>query len=134
MQILHVDDPEGCLPLYLRHNDPMCAPILSHNSPTTNILLKVTVPKHTRKRKRGSQDPYSEVRPSLLPTGIGGPTQNGNLCSHSRNDGAAQLLRSLRDNADKYQVEAVAEIERTHRFRGKTAQGLMCGYLAKHGF
>lgn len=134
VQIFHADDPEGSLPLYLRHNDPMCAPILSHYSPTSNVLLKITVPKRTGKRKRGSQDTYSEVGPNLLPTGIGGPTQNSNLCSHSRNDSSAQLLRTLRDNADKYQVEAVAEIERTHRFRGKSAQGLTCGSLAKYGF
>jgi hypothetical protein len=27
-------------------------------------------------------------------------------------------LKTLKDNAERYKVEAVAEIDRTHRFRG----------------
>ncbi|KAH7310361.1 RNA polymerase III transcription factor IIIC subunit-domain-containing protein [Rhexocercosporidium sp. MPI-PUGE-AT-0058] len=60
-RILNSVDPEECIPLYLRQNDPMCVPILSHNTPTNNVLLKITVPKRTgRKRKRGSQDPFED--------------------------------------------------------------------------
>ena len=123
MQILHVDDPEGCLPLYLRHNDPMCVPILSHNSPTKNVLLKITVPKRIGKRKRGSQDPYSDIVPTLRPARIDDSTPSDNSYSRSRSDSPGQLLRTLRDNAGQYEVEAVAEIERTHRFRGTTPIG-----------
>lgn len=118
-QVLHVDDPEGCLPLYLRHDDPMCVPILSHNSPTNNILLKITVPKRTGKRKRGSQDPYSDT---VQLDGVDGSIQNASLSS-------AHLLRTLRDNAGQYEVEAVAEIDRTHRFRGTNALGSTCEFI-----
>jgi general transcription factor 3C polypeptide 5 (transcription factor C subunit 1) len=107
-----VDDPDGCLPLYLRHNDPMSVPILSHNSPTNNVLLKITVPKRIGKRKRGSQEPFSEIVQS---NGLDGLTRSSN---HS----SAHLLRALRDNAGQYEVEAVAEIERTHRFRGTSSR------------
>lgn len=120
-QLVDLDDPEGCIPLYLRHEDPFCNPILSHNSSTNNILLKITVPKRTgRKRKRGSQEPYSEEPILLTP-----PEQDRSnvalpegLRSHSRLDSPRDLLKTLKDNAESYKVEAVAEIDRTHRFRG----------------
>jgi hypothetical protein len=108
----------------------MCAPILSHSSPTNNLLLKITVPKRTgRKRKRGSQDPYvDEVGGiSSLPEDGNGAILSGNVCSHSRNDSPAQLLRTLRDNVDNYKVEAVGEIDTTHRFRGMGLKERRCG-------
>jgi general transcription factor 3C polypeptide 5 (transcription factor C subunit 1) len=116
-QILNECDPEGSLPLYLRHNDPMCSPLFSHNCSTKNVVLKITVPKCTGKRKRASQDSYLGIGPRFTPTEIDISVQN-DLCSHSRIDGPKKLLRSLKDNADNYQVEAVAEVKRTHRFRG----------------
>lgn len=119
-QLVDLDDPEGCIPLYLRYQDPLCTPILSHNSPTNNILLKVTVPKRTgRKRKRGSQEPYSGD--PVPPTATGQENSTAPppyLRSHSRLDNPLELLRTLKDNVGKYEVEAVAEIDRTHRFRG----------------
>jgi hypothetical protein len=58
-QIMTAEDHTGCIPIYLRPVDPACAPLLSHNTATNNILLKLTVPKKTgRKRKRGSNDPW----------------------------------------------------------------------------
>lgn len=112
-----MDDPEACIPLYLRHQDPMSTPILSHNSSTNNILLKFTVPKRTgRKRKRGSQDPYSGDPVPSIAEEHGGPPSN--LRSHSRLDNPRELQRTLQDNPDNYKVEAIAEIDRTHRFRG----------------
>jgi general transcription factor 3C polypeptide 5 (transcription factor C subunit 1) len=88
---------------------------MSHICPTTNVLLKITVPKRTgRKRKRGSQDPYLgdiNAPPSSAPMA-------GNLRSHSRLDRPVDVVRALKDNVGKYEIEAVAEIERTHRFRG----------------
>ena len=122
-QLVDLEDPEGCIPLYLRHEDPFCTPVLSHNSSTNNILLKITVPKRTgRKRKRGSQDLYSED-PVHAPSAERGsstaaPPPPHDLRSHSRRDNPVELLRSLKDNVGRYQVEAVAEIDRTHRFRG----------------
>lgn len=119
--IVDLDDPEGCIPLYLRQEDPLCTPVLSHNSSTNNILLKITVPKRTgRKRKRGSQDPYTEepALPASAKHGESTPKLPSDLRSHSRRDNPQELLRTLKDNVGRYKVEAVAEIDRTHRFRG----------------
>ena len=122
VQILDSDDPDECLPLYLRPNDPMCVPILSHNTPSNNLLLKVTLPKRTgRKRKRGSQGPYtSDVDfPSIPPANGNGPTaQPNSIRSQSRLDTPAKLLQKLRDTVDMYSVEIVGEVKQTHRFRG----------------
>jgi general transcription factor 3C polypeptide 5 (transcription factor C subunit 1) len=114
LQILDSENIEACVPLYLRHNNPMSVPILSRNNATDNILLKITVPKRTgRKRKRGSQETFSGTVPIDL------DTTSDNIQSHSRRDDPAVLLRALKDNVDKYEVEVVAAIEQTHRFRGK---------------
>ncbi|CAG8978484.1 hypothetical protein HYALB_00005059 [Hymenoscyphus albidus] len=106
-RIFRGEDPEGCVPLYLRPSDPMCAPILSHHTATTDVLLKITVPKRTgRKRKRGSQGPFQGdvdvSTPSDTPLSLVKPTT---------------ILRSLRANKGNYKVEAVGEISHTHRFR-----------------
>lgn len=123
-QILSAHSYQGCLPLYLRPRDPLCAPILSHNATTTNVLIKITVPKRTgRKRKRGSNDPYAieDDNPADLKASEGGENreqQGSSLLSHSRLDNPARLRRSLQDNVGKYQLEAVGNIIQTHRYRG----------------
>ncbi len=103
----------------------MCAPILSHNSATNNVLLQITVPKRTgRKRKRGSQDPFtdnSSTDPMAALDDDGWATES--LQSHSRMDSPAQILRKLKDNPENYTIEAVAEIRNTHRFRGMLMSG-----------
>ena len=99
----------------------MCVPILSHNSQTNNLLLKITVPKRTgRKRKRGSQDPYTDslVEYPTIPEVGKHSARQDNLRSQARRDNPAELLRTLKDNADRYSVEVVGEIGQTHRFRG----------------
>jgi general transcription factor 3C polypeptide 5 (transcription factor C subunit 1) len=84
----------------------MSRPLLSTSSASNNILLKVTVPKRTgRKRKRGSDEPFSGV-----------PVTTVNEQPQRRS--AKQLLRSLSDNVGKYQVEPVGLVTRTHVFRG----------------
>ncbi|KAJ5051009.1 uncharacterized protein L3040_002875 [Drepanopeziza brunnea f. sp. 'multigermtubi'] len=131
-RILDSVDPEESIPLYIRHEDPMCVPILSRNAPTNNVLLKITVPKRTgRKRKRGSQEPYAngnvanastdsplDTTPSLATQPSVSNPPADTLRSHSRMDNPSQLLRKLKDNVGKYQVEAVGEVRQTHRFRG----------------
>lgn len=117
MKILEGTEDE-CLPLYLRIRDPSCIPILSYNSITNNVLLKITVPKRTgRKRKRGSHDPYTDDGQARA-TAISGQESANNIQSHSRNDKPASILRKMRDNVDKYTVEAVGAIEQSHRYRG----------------
>lgn len=119
LQIIDSRDALDVVPLYLRYNDPMCAPILSQNSPTSNVLLKITVPKRTgRKRKRGSQDPYQGDAVTV-------PRKEGEvipplIMSHSRLDNPAGLLRRLQETSGLYDVEVVGEITQSHRFRGKS--------------
>lgn len=85
----------------------MSRPLQSTSSPSNNILLKVTVPKWTgRKRKRGSDEPFRDAYPTTDP-------------ARAQRRSAKDLLRSLRDNVGKYQVEAVGRVDRTHVFRGK---------------
>jgi general transcription factor 3C polypeptide 5 (transcription factor C subunit 1) len=128
LQILNSVDPEECVPLYLRFDDPACAPILSHNSATNNVLLKVTVPKRTgRKRKRGSQDPYTDDGgPVAASEGDNVPAES-NLCSQARMDYPTSLMRKLKDNVGKYTIEAVAEVGQTHRYRGIFSTKLVLG-------
>lgn len=80
----------------------MSRPLKSTSKPTGNILLKVTVPRRTgRRRKKGTQDPF-----------VTGPEeQPGHL-------GAEEIRRRLEDNIGKYQVDAVGRVGRTHVFRG----------------
>ncbi|KAB8292124.1 hypothetical protein EYC80_007867 [Monilinia laxa] len=109
---------DECIPLFLRIRDPTCEPILSYNSITNNVLLKITVPKRTgRKRKRGSQDPYTDDA-NAKPTTNNGENSTRNIQSHSLNDKPISILRKLRDNVGKYAVEAVGAIEQSHRYRG----------------
>ncbi|RAL66382.1 hypothetical protein DID88_006074 [Monilinia fructigena] len=109
---------DECIPLFLRIRDPTCEPILSYNSITNNVLLKITVPKRTgRKRKRGSQDPYTDDADAKSTTN-NGENSTSNIQSHSLNDKPTSILRKLRDNVGKYTVEAVGAIEQSHRYRG----------------
>jgi hypothetical protein len=85
----------------------MSRPAQSISTQSNNILLKVTVPKRTgRKRKRGSDGPFVED-PACVNPGNAPPRPT-----------AREVLRTLRDNEGKYQVEPVGLIERTHVFRG----------------
>lgn len=89
----------------------MSRPLSSTCNVTNNILLKITVPKRTgRKRKRGSDEPFTneDSEPaSSIPT-----------TAPSRALTARALLRRLQDNERKYEVEAVGRVERMHVFRG----------------
>ncbi|KAJ5272420.1 tau 95 subunit of transcription factor TFIIIC [Penicillium angulare] len=90
--------------LFLRPEDPMSRPLLSTSNPTNNVLLKVTVPKRTgRKRKTGSDGPFIDAAPEDTAV-LQRPTSK-------------DLLRSLQDNPSKYQIEAVGKIQRTHVYR-----------------
>lgn len=58
-EVLQLEDSRAAIPLYLRPDNPSVRPLTSHNAATHNVLLKVTVPKRTgRKRKRGSNEPF----------------------------------------------------------------------------
>ncbi|PLB42254.1 transcription factor TFIIIC subunit TFC1 [Aspergillus candidus] len=101
-QVLRSSDTNTAAYLRLRPEDAMCRPLRSTNTVSNNVVLKVTVPKRTgRKRKRGSDEPFTHD-PSE-------PQQRRT---------AQQLLRSLQDNVGRYQVEPVGMVNRTHVFRG----------------
>ena len=103
--------------------DPACAPLLSNNTPSSNVLLKITVPKRTgRKRKRGSDEAYIIDPGTATQEDAHASIDNGkstSLLSHSRLDNPKDLLRSLKDNVGKYHIEPVGSIDQTHRYRGK---------------
>jgi general transcription factor 3C polypeptide 5 (transcription factor C subunit 1) len=80
--------------------------------PVQNVLLRVTVPKRTgRKRKRGSDHPFEfhgdkdEASES--------DTEHATTIPMT----AEQLRRRLVDNMDTYTTQPVATIKQTHRFR-----------------
>ncbi|KAJ5442973.1 Transcription factor IIIC subunit 5 [Penicillium cf. griseofulvum] len=92
--------------LVLRPEDAMARSVQSTIVQSNNVLLKVTVPKRTgRKRKRGSNEPFADV-----------PESEASEPPSQRT--AKDLLRSLSDNPSKYQIEPVGRVERTHVFRG----------------
>ncbi|PHH88603.1 hypothetical protein CDD83_7330 [Cordyceps sp. RAO-2017] len=112
----HAMDPtRTSLPLYLNPESPYCPPIMSHKARSHNVVLKVTVPKRTgRKRKLGTDGPWqgdSEM-------GDGHAASESGVCSIARLDEPMVLRRKLADNVDRYEVEAVGVIKHTHRFRG----------------
>ncbi|EGX89642.1 RNA polymerase III transcription factor subunit, putative [Cordyceps militaris CM01] len=110
----HVMDPlRNSLPLYLNPESPFCNPIMSHNSASHNVVLKITVPKRTgRRRKRGSAGPWEgdqEIRDV---------DQESYVCSIARQDEPKVLKRKLKDNVGRYKVDAIGVVRHTHKFRG----------------
>lgn len=95
--------PEPVAGVSLRPNDPLAKRIASAGVESRNVLVKVTLPKRTgRKRKRGSDEPFAEpAQPARQSASITAP----------------DLLRRLRDNEGKYEIEPVAVLRETHRFR-----------------
>ncbi|KAL8669705.1 MAG: hypothetical protein Q9168_005716 [Polycauliona sp. 1 TL-2023] len=94
--------------LHLRPGNRDSKPIASFNSKTNNVLLQITVPKRTgRKRKRGSGGGWEAFAEA--------PIANVPLLSDPRD--ARRLARSMRDNPDTYRVEPIGSIRQTHRFR-----------------
>lgn len=95
---------------------PFCPSIMSHNARSHNIVLKITVPKRTgRKRRRGTNHAWQgdvEVGDAHA------ASSSNDVRSIARLDEPKVLRRKLADNADRYQAEAVGVIRHTHRFRG----------------
>ncbi|KAL2788276.1 RNA polymerase III transcription factor IIIC subunit-domain-containing protein [Aspergillus keveii] len=107
IKALHPPKADTPVHLLLRPEDAMSRPAQSISTHSNNILLKVNVPKRTgRKRKRGSNEPFVE------------DPARGNPGTAPPRPTAREVLRTLRDNEGKYQVEPVGLVERTHVFRG----------------
>ncbi|KAK3370194.1 RNA polymerase III transcription factor IIIC subunit-domain-containing protein [Podospora didyma] len=115
--VLDSASPQISVPLYLRCDNPTSRPLTSHNALTHNVVLKITVPKRTgRKRKRGTNGPFEgEVQP--LPDDSTCPAP-GEVLSKDRLDDPKLLRRKLRDNVGKYTVEPIGILRNTHRYRG----------------
>lgn len=98
---LREDHAEKPINLNFHSQDRFSQPIVSINYPSNNVLLKITVPKRTgRKRKRGSNDPFL-----------------GDLNEPPPKKSARYLVQSLRDNEKICQVQPVATIPTVHIFR-----------------
>ncbi|KAJ3458108.1 hypothetical protein MRS44_012217 [Fusarium solani] len=103
-------------PLLPYPESPFCKPIMSHNARSHNVVLKVTVPKRTgRKRKRGTDGPWEG---DIEVADAEAEPPKDEVSSYARLDDPKVLRRKMADNVDKYQVEAVGVIKNTHRFRG----------------
>ncbi|KAI0969721.1 RNA polymerase III transcription factor IIIC subunit-domain-containing protein [Xylaria arbuscula] len=111
-----LQEPQA-LPLWFRPDNPASKPIVSHHAASNNILLKITVPRRTgRRRKRGSDEPFSGESNIQDPTPVS--SQVNTVRSVARQDRPKTILRRLQDNSDQYQVEAVGMIRDSHRYRG----------------
>ncbi|CAI6307325.1 unnamed protein product [Periconia digitata] len=99
------DDIPNIISASLRPDDPLAKRLLSTPVTTTNLLLKVTVPKRTgRKRKRGTNGPF-------LSEADCGPAGSNAYVD------ASSLYRRLQDNPKNYTSTIVGLIDETHRFR-----------------
>lgn len=104
--MLDSSNRDAPLTLMLNPEDVMSRPIRSTSKQTNNILLKVTVPKRTgRRRKRGTQDPFVDSHKEV---GVMPLVQQD----------ARGLLQRLQEDAGRYQVDVVGQVNRTHVFRG----------------
>ncbi|KAH6840919.1 RNA polymerase III transcription factor IIIC subunit-domain-containing protein [Chaetomium sp. MPI-CAGE-AT-0009] len=115
--ILDSASPQISVPLYLRYDNPTARPLTSHNALTHNVVLKVTVPKRTgRKRKRGTDGPWEgEVEQA---SNGGSSAVCPEVLSRDRLDTPQVIRRKLQDNVGKYAVEPIGVINNTHRYRG----------------
>ena len=94
----------------------MTKPLQSAAVSTNNLLLKITVPKRVRvKRRRKSRESVHENKDA------GGDLNRPGQRSMTR--ATQNLIESLRDNPTDYQLQAIGSIERTHRFRGNPSFG-----------
>ncbi|KAJ9139400.1 Transcription factor tau subunit sfc1 [Pleurostoma richardsiae] len=115
--ILDPNTPDSSIPLYLHYDSPTDRPLMSHYAASNNVVLKITVPKRTgRKRKRGSDEPFQG---DVQMTGSGvEDVESEGVLSRSQLDDAKVLQRKLQDNVGRYKVEPVGMIRHTHRYRG----------------
>ena len=129
-ELVHENSQQGPAQLYMHPDDPMSKPLSASSIKTSNVLLQITVPKRTGlKRRRGALSPYHEGMnqfSSSLSSSVSG--QN-----HDSLKSVDHLLRSLRDNAERYRVEAIGSIRITHRFRSIASYPpLSASLLAKY--
>ena len=99
--------------LNLKPGNRESAPIKSIKVQTSDIVIRVTVPKRTgHKRKRGSDGPF--WTPNCSPARL----TDGSHPTSGVGSQVKRFLRSLKDNEGQYQVEVVGQVIDTYRFRG----------------
>lgn len=110
----------------LRPKDPFAKKIVSTGVESRNLLIKVTLPKRTgRKRKRGTNDPFTEPASPAPP--------NDSIT-------APEFLQRLHETAGKHTISPVGPINETHRFRHLpdfqmiASENAMMRELAAHAF
>lgn len=104
LQFLHMQSNKKSLALQLRSEDPFRRPIHSKSATTSNIVLRITVPRRTgRKRKRGSTEPFSDV---------------GSVDDLQKSQDVTFMMKSLADNPQTSKIEALGIVQESHRFRG----------------
>lgn len=103
-----------------RPEDAFRRPIQSQGVTTENVLLQVTIPKRTgRKRKRGSNESFAWHADRPEAEGVAFATS------------PEAQLRSLQDNADNFTVKALGVVEETHRFRSRSSFGCQVEFDSK---
>jgi general transcription factor 3C polypeptide 5 (transcription factor C subunit 1) len=101
------DELKKLISVSLRPDDPFAKRLLSTPVRTNNLLLKVTVPKRTgRRRRRGTSGPF------LAEDGLIRDSSQAYV-------DAPTIYRSLQDNASTYKVTLAGVVDETHRFRSK---------------
>ena len=111
------DELKKLISVSLRPDDPFAKRLLSTPVRTNNLLLKVTVPKRTgRRRRRGTSGPF------LTKDEFGSNDhQASNSSTHPSQTyvDAPTIYRILQDNASAYKVSLAGVVDETHRFRSK---------------
>ncbi|KAL8788761.1 MAG: hypothetical protein Q9195_007168 [Heterodermia aff. obscurata] len=98
--------------LNLKPGNRESALIKSVKVQTRDIVIRVTIPKRTgRKRKRGSDGPF------WTPSGSPARLPANSSPSPSVASQAKRFLRSLQDNEGQYRIEVVGPVTNTYRFR-----------------
>jgi len=95
------EDSDRTFALSFRPDDPAARTVIANRKNANNVLLQISVPRRTgRKRKRGSNDPWS-----------------GELITEPVKKDASYMVRSMADNAAKYNVTALSDISSMHIWR-----------------
>ncbi|KAF1812178.1 hypothetical protein P152DRAFT_482228 [Eremomyces bilateralis CBS 781.70] len=107
-KFLHEESTRKIIGASLRPDDPLAKPHLSRAVPTKDMLLRITVPKRTgRKRRRGSSEPYAFQDADTKSV----------VHSQSANNPVKDMLRSMQDNPESTEIKCMGAIRETHRFR-----------------
>ncbi|KAK5950178.1 tau 95 subunit of transcription factor TFIIIC [Knufia fluminis] len=95
------EDSDKTFAISFRPNDPAARTVIANKKNATNVLLQISVPRRTgRKRKRGSNDPWIEDQSTEPP----------------KKD-ATYMVRAMADNPAKYNVTAISGISSMHIWR-----------------